>query len=89
MGRFGVLHDERNYCRKAKYIETASRAGTHTKMHVFFRKNKNRQKGVSDDVIDCKNIKRDRLAKTLRSCQNNMLRGIKMKCAGAVVEIIH
>lgn len=40
-------------------------------------KNKNRRKGVSDDVIDCENIKRDRLAKTLRSRQNNIHRGIK------------
>lgn len=42
-------------------------------MHVFFRKNKNRWKGVSDDVIDCENIKRDRLAKTLRSCQVKLI----------------
>lgn len=58
-------------------------------MHVFFRKNKKRQKGVSDDVIDCENIKRDRLVQTLRSCQNNNMGGEKMKCAGAVIEIIH
>lgn len=44
---------------------------------------------MSDDVIDCENIKRDRLVQTLRSCQNNNIGGEKMKCAGAVIEIIH
>lgn len=34
-------------------------------MHIFFRKNKNRWKRVSDNVIDYEDMKRDMLDKTL------------------------
>lgn len=57
-------------------------------MYVFFRKNKNRRKRVSDDIIDYEDIKRDMLDKTLWLCQNNTEKK-KKKCAGAVLEIMH
>lgn len=58
------------YCRKAIHWNSSQDWNTDTKMHVFFRKNKNRRKRVSDDVIDCEDIKGDMLDKTLWSCQN-------------------
>lgn len=66
-----------SYCRKAKRIETAVRAGKKIlEIHVYFqkKKHKNRWKRVFDGIIDCEDIKRDMLDKTVWSCQNNRRR---------------